>query len=106
MVHLTKQGEVDSTARRLFGKIGRGLDQQNLALAAAQSQIRQLQSKLDRIQHRKKQRIEPDPNGRFAQIAKVIEGRSRIQGLLEVSAAAAETASHEFEELCSEWQLQ
>ncbi|KYK58878.1 hypothetical protein DCS_00005 [Drechmeria coniospora] len=99
-------GQVDRAARRLFWKIGRGLDAQNTTLAEAQAKIAQLEYQVYRLKPLKKQKVAQDPNERFAQIEQIVETRARLQRVLDPAPIAALTSSYEFESLCFEWQLE
>lgn len=54
-----------STQSLLFSKIRKGWDSEDLHLASAERKVEQLESRLEAVAPRKKQRVEPDPNTTF-----------------------------------------
>ena len=97
----TANGLIDPTIRLLFRKVGRGLDQQNVKIAAAEAQIDNLEVQVDHLRPRKRQKVNEDPNQRFTRIEHVMETRAK----LKPTTAAAIMENYKFEDLCFEWQL-
>jgi hypothetical protein len=89
-------------ARLLFRKIGRSLDSKNMLLATQAAKIQALEAEVERWKPRKKQKVDMDPNKRFANIKSIMRTKERLASQLS---ARDLTTSYNFKDMCHEWSI-
>ena len=67
------------TARLLFRKIGRALDETSSKLTAAENHNSQLTSALERACPKKRKKVEADPNQEFIRLKDVRQVKARME---------------------------
>jgi hypothetical protein len=97
--------QIDPTARLLFRKICKGLDEQNVQISLNATKILQLEAQNQHLQPKKRARVVEDPNSRFVRIDQIKEAQEKVATRLNAVQAAASIENHIFEELCFQWQL-
>ena len=68
------------TARLLFKKMGKALDESNIKLTATENHNNQLTAALERTGSKKRRKVEPDPNQEFVQLKDVRLVKEGLQG--------------------------
>ncbi|OAQ57469.2 transposase [Pochonia chlamydosporia 170] len=99
---LLRPKDIDPTARQLFRKIRKGIDDKNMQLVEAEQKIQSLQRQIDHQKPRKKRKVIHDPNRKFANIKDVEKTRQRLQRRPPGPSIADGV---NFESLCNEWKL-
>lgn len=103
-VHL---GDVYSSAvRRLFHKAGRAIDRQAFYLTHLEAQNKALEVQIGLLKPKKRGRVAPDPNGRFASIEAIKRAQEKGEALIHISTTTAQDQEAEFQSLCSEFRLE
>ena len=76
MEKMARLGHDDLPTRRLlFRKIIKGFEEKDFALGLAQTQIRQLETRIEQLQPRKRRKVRTSPNSKFADIKAIREAQ-------------------------------
>jgi hypothetical protein len=69
VMQITGLGTIDlATAKVLFRKVSKGLNDKDFVIAQQEFRIRQLESKVMQLEPRKRQKVRTSPNSKFASI--------------------------------------
>jgi hypothetical protein len=101
---LISNHHTDPAIRLLFRKISKSIDEQNTKLAKAEGVVRGLEAKIDNLQPKKKQKIEPGPNERFVRIEEVMKAKAALEADSEPTTTGQNIQERQFEALCDVWQ--
>ena len=88
------------TARVLFRKVAKGIDQKDFVIAQHKLRIKQLEARVLQLEPRKRRKVQTSPNSRFANIggireAQIAAGDRQVEQLESGSLASiASTLSH------------
>ena len=94
----------DPSIRLLFRKISKTIDEQNTKLAKAEGVVRGLEAKIDNLQPKKRQKVEPGPNERFVRIEEVMKAKAALEGGSEPTTTGRNTLEEQFNAHCNVWQ--
>jgi hypothetical protein len=96
---------IDPTMRLLFRKICKGLDEQQVKISLNTKRIRHLEVQNERLRPRKRTRLAPDPNTKFANVVQLAEQADRFAAIPDHIDEPEQIENYIFEELCFQWQL-
>jgi hypothetical protein len=77
--------QIDPTARLLFRKICKGLDEQNVQISINATKIQKLEAQNQRLQPKKRARVIEDPNSRFVRIDQIKTAQQKAAARLNVT---------------------
>ncbi|KAL1838324.1 hypothetical protein VTK73DRAFT_4356 [Phialemonium thermophilum] len=89
------------TARAIFRKVRKAVDLKNTQIASLQAKVLALEEEVERLRPTKKQKVQIDPNERFATIEQVMRTKEAIENQVE---EPVHSRDYIFEEMCFEWQ--
>ena len=73
---ITGLGTVDlATARVLFRKVSKGLDEKDFVIAQQELRIKQLESRVVQLEPRKRRKVQTSPNSKFASIEAIMRAQ-------------------------------
>lgn len=98
--------EIRGSVKRLFDKAGKALDRRIFETTQLQLQARALTAQIGQLQPRRKGKVAPDPNSRFAGIEAIKRAQLKGEALIEVSTTLQHDQEAEFESLCSQFYLE
>uniref|UniRef100_A0A8H7K8J1 DDE-1 domain-containing protein n=1 Tax=Bionectria ochroleuca TaxID=29856 RepID=A0A8H7K8J1_BIOOC len=98
--------QIDPPMRLLFRKICKGLDEQQVKISINTAKITQLERQNEMLRPKKRARLLPNPNSKFATVEQLAEQADRYTAIPDEIEAPDELENYIFEELCFVWQLE
>jgi 4-hydroxybenzoate polyprenyltransferase len=93
----TRSQKADITTRRLFRRIGKGLDTRNTKIAAHEAKVRNLELQIEDLRPKKRAKVRKNPNKRLVQVVQVEEARRQVEDQLNGTQTTGPIETHEIE---------